>query len=51
MLPCDAPDEGQRLAEQVAARCHCVELLTTEAGPIIGTHCGPGTLGVAFYAE
>ena len=51
VLHCDAPDEVQVLAEQVTARFHCVELLTTEAGPIIGTHCGPGTLGVAFYAE
>jgi DegV family protein with EDD domain len=49
VLQCDVPDEGQALAEQVAARFHCVELLTTEAGPIIGTHAGPGTLGVAFY--
>ena len=49
VLQCDVPNEAQALAEQVAARFHCVELLTTEAGPIIGTHCGPGTLGVAFY--
>jgi DegV family protein with EDD domain len=51
VLHCDAPDEAQVLAEQVAARFQCVELLTAEAGPIIGTHCGPGTLGLAFYAE
>jgi DegV family protein with EDD domain len=50
VLHCDVPDEAQALAGQVAARFHCVELLTVEAGPIIGTHCGPGTLGVTFYA-
>ena len=49
VLHCDAPDEGERLAEQVAARFSCAELLTAEAGPTIGTHAGPGTLGVAFY--
>jgi DegV family protein with EDD domain len=49
VLQCDVPNEAQTLAEQVAARFHCMELLTTEAGPIIGTHAGPGTLGVAFY--
>jgi DegV family protein with EDD domain len=49
VLHCDVPDEAQALAEQVAARFHCVELLTTEAGPIIGTHAGPGTLGLVFY--
>ncbi len=51
VLHCDVPGEAQVLAEQVAARFPCVELLTAEAGPIIGTHAGPGTLGVAFYAE
>jgi DegV family protein with EDD domain len=49
VLQCDVPAEGQALAEQMAARFHCVELLTVEAGPIIGTHAGPGTLGVVFY--
>lgn len=51
VMHCDAPADAQRLAEQVAARFHCVELLAAEAGPIIGTHTGPGTLGVAFYDE
>ena len=50
VLHCDAPDEAERLAEQTAARFQCAELLTVEAGPIIGAHAGPGTLGVAFYA-
>jgi len=46
---CAAPDAARSLAEQLAFRCPCKELLTVEAGPIIGTHAGPGTLGVAFY--
>ena len=25
------------------------ELYTTEIGPVVGTHTGPGALGVAFY--
>jgi DegV family protein with EDD domain len=49
VVHCAAPDEAQLLAEQVAARFHCVQLLTAEGGPIIGIHAGPGTLGVAFY--
>lgn len=49
ILHCDAPEEAQELGEQVKARFHCVELLTMDAGPVIGTHAGPGTLGVAFY--
>jgi len=49
ILHCAAPDAAQNLAEQLAFRYGCKELLTVEAGPIIGTHAGPGTLGVAFY--
>jgi DegV family protein with EDD domain len=49
VLHCAEPDDAQRLAERVAARFRCEKLLTIEAGPIIGTHAGPGTLGVAFY--
>lgn len=44
-----SPDAAQNLAEQMAFRYQCKELLTVEASPIIGTHAGPGTLGVAFY--
>jgi len=49
ILHCAAPDAAQDLAEQMGFRYQCKELLTVEAGPIIGTHAGPGTLGVAFY--
>lgn len=51
VLHCDALDDARRLAEQVAERFQCVELLTIKAGPTIGTHGGPGTLGAAFYAD
>lgn len=49
ILHCDAPEEARELGEQLEARCHCAELVTMDAGPVIGTHAGPGTLGVAFY--
>ncbi len=51
VLHCNALSDGQALAEQVAERFGCVELLVAETGPTIGTHTGPGTVGVAFYAE
>ena len=47
---CAAPEAGQNLAEQMVHRYACEGVLTVEAGPIIGAHAGPGTLGVAFYA-
>lgn len=36
VLHCDAPAGAQGLVEQVAARFRCAELLTVEAGPVIG---------------
>ena len=27
-----------------------VEMIRSECGPVVGTHAGPGTLGVAYYA-
>jgi DegV family protein with EDD domain len=51
VLHCHAPKEAQRLAERVTTRFDCKELFITEAGPVIGTHAGPGTLGVTFYAN
>ena len=46
-----APDEAGQLAEQLAERYQLADMLRTECGPVVGTHAGPGTLGVAFYAE
>ena len=46
-----APEEADRLAEQLVDRYHPVEMIHAECGPVVGTHVGPGTLGVAYYAE
>ena len=44
------PEGAERLAEQLVDRYHPVEMIHAECGPVVGTHVGPGTLGVAFYA-
>ncbi|MCK4489571.1 MAG: DegV family protein, partial [Anaerolineales bacterium] len=36
-------------AEQISAQFNCAELHVMDAGPVIGTHTGPGTLGIVFY--
>ena len=46
-----APEEADQLAAQLSVRYHPAEMIHTECGPVVGTHAGPGTLGVAFYAE
>jgi DegV family protein with EDD domain len=51
VLHIDAPEEADRFAAQVVDRFQPVEMFLSECGPVIGTHAGPGTLGVAFWAE
>ena len=49
ILHCEAEGEAQEFGEQVRSRFNCAELVVSDAGPVIGTHAGPGTLGVVFY--
>ena len=39
------------LTEHLEGRFHPAEMFQTECGPVIGAHVGPGTVGVAVYAE
>jgi len=41
-------EECADLEKAVRARFHCVQALKADAGPIIGTHTGPGVLGVGL---
>ena len=52
VLHCDVPDEAQALAQEVLRRFLGVDLvMIAEAGPTIGTHGGPGTVGIVFYCD
>ncbi len=51
VMHADAPDEAERLRQQIADRFNCLELLTTEFSPVMGGSAGPGSVGVAFYCE
>jgi len=46
-----APEEAARFRKQLEARFHPVEMIGAECGPVVGTHAGPGTVGVAYYVE
>jgi DegV family protein with EDD domain len=46
-----APEEAAQVAEAVKQRINPVELFITELSPVIGTHAGPGTVGLIYYAE
>jgi DegV family protein with EDD domain len=47
----NSPDEGDALAEEVKRRFGLSTVHRTTLSPAIGVHGGPGTIGVAFYAE
>ena len=39
------------MQEQIREQFRCDELHLAELSSVIGTHVGPGTVGVAFYTE
>ncbi|HIP87234.1 MAG TPA: DegV family protein [Anaerolineales bacterium] len=45
----NASEDCRRLQEQIQEALSPQEIYITEVSPVIGTHTGPGTLGVAFY--
>jgi DegV family protein with EDD domain len=51
VLDIDSPEEGDAVAEQVKARFGLSTVYRTAVSPVVGTHAGPGTVGIAFYAE
>ena len=50
VLHCEAEEEARDLGDRVRGSFNCAELVISDAGPVIGTHAGPGTLGVVFYS-
>ena len=50
VIDADSPEEGDSVAEQVKARFGLSTVYRTVISPAIGTHAGPGTVGIAFYA-
>lgn len=51
VLDVDSPEEGDAVAEQVREHFRISTIYRTTVSPAIGTHAGPGTVGIAFYAE
>jgi DegV family protein with EDD domain len=46
-----AIEEAQRVKEEIVSRFRCVEVYVEWITPVLGVHAGPGTLGLAFYAD
>lgn len=50
-LHANARDEAQLLLDHIQLRFDVKEALMTEVSPVVGTHAGPGTVGLAYWAE
>jgi DegV family protein with EDD domain len=51
VLHAQAPDEARELEQEVRARFNCTECYFTEVGPVLGTHTGPGLVGLVACAD
>jgi DegV family protein with EDD domain len=49
-LHANAADEARELLDQAAEHLNPVETVFSEVSPVIGTHAGPGTIGLAYMA-
>lgn len=51
VIHANTPEEGQFLYDKVTSCISPVESIMAELSPVIGTHVGPGTVGLCYYAE
>jgi len=52
LLQGDVPEEAERLAEMLRQRIPEIKEIRTQIiGPVIGAHCGPGTLACCFMGK
>jgi DegV family protein with EDD domain len=49
-LHANALDDAQLLLQEATAQLKPVESILAEVSPVVGTHAGPGTVGLAFMA-
>lgn len=51
IVDADSKDEGDALAEMIKEKRPEAKIVRQIVGPVIGAHCGPGTIGVIFIAD
>lgn len=51
VLHADAPEDANRLVEMLREKIPGLEVRLENVGPVIGAHCGPGTLAVCFMGK
>ena len=50
-LHANAEDDARALLERVQGRLDLVETVSSEVSPVVGTHVGPGTVGLAYIYD
>lgn len=51
VVDADCPDEGDVLRDMILEKRPEAKIVRQIVGPVIGAHCGPGTVGVIFVAD
>ena len=51
VLHADAPEEAERLRDALVERVPGIRIRVDHIGPVIGAHCGPGTLAVCYMGK
>lgn len=51
IVDADSAAEGDQLAEMIREKRPEAKIVRQIVGPVIGAHCGPGTIGVIFVAD
>lgn len=51
VIHASAIEEAQRIADVIQAAIHPQELIINQLTPVIGTHVGPGVVGMGYYTE
>ena len=51
VVDADSPAEGDYLADLIREKRTDAKIVRQTVGPVIGAHCGPGTIGVIFVAD
>ena len=50
-LHANASNDAKALLERAAKEVNAVETMFTEVSPVVGTHAGPGTVGLAYIHD
>ncbi len=51
VMHASSPQDAQAFLDQVQLRIKCSQTMMVELSPVIGTHVGPGTIGLSVYAD